>query len=121
MKTLCTGTALTLAVFQPGFAAAQYGPPAPDLGQAVRGVFAAKCAVCHGPDLAKPKGRFGYVLDLRRVAANPEMVIPMRPTESELWILVERNEMPPADSPQGALTLEQKEVIRDWIAAGAPD
>ena len=33
-------------------------------------------AGCHGPDLAKPKGRFGYVLDLRRIASNPEMVIP---------------------------------------------
>jgi uncharacterized membrane protein len=92
-----------------------------DIGGEVRGVFATKCAGCHGPDLAKPKGRFGYVLDLRRVAENPEMVIPGRPTESELWVLVQRDEMPPTESPHGALTPEQKEVIRAWIAAGAPD
>jgi mono/diheme cytochrome c family protein len=91
-----------------------------DLGSEVRSVFAAKCAVCHGPDLAKPRGRFGYVLDLPRIAANPEMVIPGQPTESELWMLVQRDEMPPPDSPAGALTTDQKEIVRTWIAAGAP-
>ena len=29
---------------------------------------------------------------------------PRRPDESELWVLVERDEMPPTDSPHGALT-----------------
>jgi hypothetical protein len=86
----------------------------------VRAVFAARCARCHGPDLAKPKGRFGYVLDLRRVAANPEMVVPSRPAESELWLLVRNNEMPPPDTPSGPLTAGEKEAIRAWIAAGAP-
>jgi mono/diheme cytochrome c family protein len=94
--------------------------PARDLAAEVRSVFAAKCAGCHGPDLAKPKGRFGYVLDLARVAANREMVVPSAPDESELWVLVRRNEMPPDDAPSGPLTEEQKEVIRAWIAAGAP-
>jgi hypothetical protein len=83
-------------------------------------VFAAKCTGCHGPDLAKPKGRFGYVLDLARVASNREMVVPFSPSESELWELVQRGEMPPADAPTGALTAQQKEVIQAWIAAGAP-
>jgi hypothetical protein len=96
-------------------------PPGRDIGADVRGVFVAKCAGCHGPDLPKPKGRFGYVLDLRRVADNPEMVIPARPAESELWALVDHGDMPPADSPQGPLTEAEKEVIRAWIAAGAPD
>jgi hypothetical protein len=86
----------------------------------VRSVFAARCAGCHGPDLAKPKGRFGYVLDLKRVAGNREMVVPFSPAESELWELVRRNEMPPADAPTGALTAAEKEVIRAWIDAGAP-
>jgi mono/diheme cytochrome c family protein len=95
-------------------------PPARDLGAEVRGVFAAKCAGCHGPDLPKPKGRFGYVLNLRRVAENPEMVIPGRPDESELWALVRHGDMPPADSPGGLLTAAERETIREWIAAGAP-
>src|ERR1700680_4980726 len=59
-----------------------------DFASETRSIFAAKCAGCHGAALAKPKGRFGYVLDLARVAANPEIVIPSFPDESELWELV---------------------------------
>jgi mono/diheme cytochrome c family protein len=92
-----------------------------DLGAEARGVFARKCAGCHGPDLPKPQGRFGYVLDLRRVAGNPEMVVPGRPDESELWVLVSHDDMPPADSPRGPLTAAEKESVRAWDAAGAPD
>jgi uncharacterized membrane protein/mono/diheme cytochrome c family protein len=109
------------AGFRPGAASAQSNSPGSATGDEVRGIFAIKCAGCHGPDLTKPKGRFGYVLDLRRIAENPEMVIPQRPDESELWVLIQRDEMPPSDSPHGSLTQQQKEVIRAWIAAGAPD
>ncbi|HEY1381243.1 MAG TPA: c-type cytochrome domain-containing protein, partial [Gemmataceae bacterium] len=94
--------------------------PDQDLAAEVRAVFAARCAACHGPGLAKPKGRFGYVLDLPRVAGNREMVVVGAPQESELWELVRRGEMPPADAPTGPLTAAQKETIRAWIAAGAP-
>jgi mono/diheme cytochrome c family protein len=96
-------------------------PKPVDLADEARGVFKAKCAGCHGADLPKPKAQFGYVLDLRRLAADPEKVIPGRPAESELWALVEHDEMPPPDSPRGPLTSSQKEAIRAWIAAGAPE
>ncbi len=91
-----------------------------DLASETRFIFSAKCAGCHGPNLSKPKGRFGYVLDLARVAANREMVVPSFPDESELWELVGRGEMPPEDAPTGPLSAEEKGVIRAWIAAGAP-
>jgi mono/diheme cytochrome c family protein/uncharacterized membrane protein len=91
-----------------------------DLASEVRDVFAAKCAGCHGPNLAKPKGRFGYILDLNRLANDREKVVPFAPKESELWELVRRDEMPPPDSPSGALTVEQKDIIQAWISAGAP-
>ncbi len=91
-----------------------------DLATQTLAVFKAKCAACHGPNVAKPKGRFGYVLDLARVARNREMVVPFAPEESELWELVHRSEMPPPDSRTGPLSAEQKEIIRAWIAAGAP-
>jgi uncharacterized membrane protein/mono/diheme cytochrome c family protein len=111
------------AVSQLEVAGAQPPLPEPerDIGAEVRGVFAAKCAACHGSDLAMPRGRFGYVLDLQKVASNPEMVIPSRPEESELWVLVSRGEMPPPDSPRGPLSGAEKEIVHAWIAAGAPD
>jgi len=106
---------------QPDAAPARAESPARDLGGEVRTIFAAKCAVCHGPDRVKPKGRFGYVLDLKRIAENPEMVIPGEPDQSELWELVKHGEMPQPESPRGPLSPEQKEVVRAWIAAGAPE
>ncbi len=124
MKTWWISAAVSLGMFAAlgtGRASAQPMSPASDIGGEVRRVFATKCASCHGPEIAKPKGRFGYVLDLRRMAGNPEMVIPQRPAESELWVLVQHDEMPPPDSPQGALTSAQKELVRTWIAAGSPD
>lgn len=124
MKNCCLSAAVAFALvigIRPGMVNAQSTPPSKDIAVEVRGIFAVKCAGCHGSDLPKPKGRFGYILDLRRIAANPEMVIPLHPEQSELWELVQRDEMPPSDSPHGPLTPEQKEVIRLWIAAGAPD
>ncbi|HEY2148612.1 MAG TPA: DUF2231 domain-containing protein [Pirellulales bacterium] len=96
-------------------------PSARQIATDVRAVFAAKCALCHGPDVAHPKCRFGYVTDLARVAANPEMIIPNSHEESELWTLVSRGEMPPSDSPHGPLAAEQRDLIRTWIKSGAPD
>lgn len=120
-STVVSAAFATALALRPVVVSAQSSPVNQDIGAEVRAVFAAKCAACHGSDLTKPKGRFGYVLDLARVAKNPEMVIPYQPGESELWLLVERDEMPPPDSPRGPLTSEQKQTIREWIASGAPD
>jgi mono/diheme cytochrome c family protein/uncharacterized membrane protein len=91
-----------------------------DLASEVLEVFSAKCAACHGPNVGKPRGGFGYVLNLGRVAGNREMVVPFAPDQSELWEHVSKGEMPPPDSPTGPLSSAQKEVIHAWIAAGAP-
>jgi mono/diheme cytochrome c family protein len=125
MRWYIAVTVFLVVATAPRSGAAAEQPPAAgperDIGAEVRAVFAARCAGCHGPDLPKPKGRFGYVLDLRRMADNPELVIPGRPDESELWALVRHGDMPPADSPHGPLTAAEKEVIRAWIVAGTPD
>ena len=91
-----------------------------DFAVEVKAVFQAKCVQCHGPQLPKPKGKFGYVLDLKRVAANPELVVPGKPAESHLWELVENDEMPEEGAKAGPLSKDQKQTIHDWIAAGAP-
>ena len=36
-----------------------------DLAPKVRSILETRCASCHGPDVPRPKGKFGYVLDLR--------------------------------------------------------
>lgn len=91
-----------------------------DLATEVKAVFQAKCSQCHGPQVQKPKGDFGYVLDLKKLAADREKIVPSQPEASLLWQLVRDGEMPAPGAKAGPLTKEQKEIIHDWIAAGAP-
>jgi Planctomycete cytochrome C len=114
--------ALTLGVCQGSGSAAEAHARdrQPDLASQVRAVFSAKCAGCHGADLRRPRGRFGYVLDLERLAANPKLVVPSDPDGSKLWTLIRDEEMPPEGGAAGPLSPGEKEVVRAWIASGAP-
>lgn len=90
--------------------------PADNSANEALAVFKARCAACHAG--VKPKGNFGYILDLPKVAANPKLIVPGKQDESRLWRLVKDGDMPPEGSP--ALTRAEKEAVRAWIAAGAP-
>jgi uncharacterized membrane protein/mono/diheme cytochrome c family protein len=90
------------------------------VAQRVRDIFEAKCLDCHGPELPRPKGKFGYVLDLQRMADNPEYVVRGDPQSSELFKMVFNDEMPGEDAPVPALTTEEKEVVKRWVEIGAP-
>ena len=68
------------------------------IAQRVRDIFEAKCLDCHGPELPRPKGKFGYVLDLQRMANNPDYVVRGEPEQSELYKLVFSDEMPGEDA-----------------------
>ena len=87
----------------------------------VREIFEAKCVDCHGPELPRPKGKFGYVLDLRRVAANPEFIDLGAPESSELYKMVRDDDMPGEDANVPPLTKDEKETVRRWIELGAPE
>ena len=86
----------------------------------VRAIFEAKCVDCHGPEVPRPKGKFGYVLDLKRIAANPKYIVPGKPDRSDLYDLVFHDEMPGEDANVPPLTKEEKEKVKRWIEAGAP-
>jgi uncharacterized membrane protein len=90
------------------------------VAQKVRDIFEAKCLDCHGPELPRPKGKFGYVLDLARMAENPEYVTRGKPEESELYKMVFNDEMPGEDANVPGLTPEEKEAVKHWIEIGAP-
>jgi uncharacterized membrane protein len=100
--------------------AAAQGPVPPGLSGEVRDVFQAKCTRCHSDKLAKPKGDFGYVLDLRRLGADHELIVPMDPGRSKFWKLIESGKMPPKSSKDGQLSDPQKALVRWWIELGAP-
>jgi uncharacterized membrane protein/mono/diheme cytochrome c family protein len=87
---------------------------------AVFELFEAKCNDCHGAHLERPKGKFGYTMDLKRVAANEDYVVPGDPSKSELFRLVNEDEMPGKDSKEGPATAAEKLALHRWILAGAP-
>ncbi len=111
---LCLGL---VAVDSWGAAASEEGTK---MASRVREIFEAKCVDCHGPELPRPKGKFGYVLDLKRMAENPDYVVRGDPEKSELYKLVFTDEMPGEDSNVPALTPEEKEAVRRWVELGAP-
>ena len=89
-----------------------------DLVGDVLELFETKCIKCHGPQVRKPKGKFGHVTDLARVAANPDFVVPFKPDDSPLFWLLLDGEMPPPKSDVPPLTEAQVQIVRAWIQAG---
>ena len=87
----------------------------------VHEIFEAKCLDCHGPELPRPKGKFGYVLDLKRVADNPDYIDRGHPEKSELYKMVFNDEMPGEDANVPPLTKDEKEIVKHWIELGAPE
>lgn len=87
------------------------------LAARVKLVFEAHCKKCHGQGKAKGGIR---VLD-RELLVEKQKVVPGKPGDSVLFQLVTADDdsaMPPPD--QTRLSGEQVEIIRAWIAAGAP-
>ena len=92
----------------------------PSLATQVHAIFQVKCVECHASDLPRPKGKFGYVLDLARVAANPKMIAPGKPAQSELCQMLVHDEMPDPKGHSPPLTRTEKDIVKCWIEAGAP-
>lgn len=125
MKFLLSAVLSCLAIFfcRPDRASAQTQTPAVEAKletAAVFELFASKCNDCHGAQLARPKGKFGYIMDLQRVAGNEDYIVPGDPAKSELFRQVNEDEMPGKDSKTGPATAAEKLALRRWIEAGAP-
>ena len=112
---------LTLLLAALGCRAAETDGEGVKVAGKVREIFEAKCVDCHGPELPRPKGKFGYVLDLKRVAANPEYIVRGHPEKSDLFDMVFKEDMPGEDASVPPLTKDEKDLVRRWIEAGAPE
>ncbi|MEM7306298.1 MAG: DUF1553 domain-containing protein [Planctomycetota bacterium] len=96
-----------------------------DFVREVRPILSDRCFPCHGPDAGSREG--GFRLDLRDEAVADlggyAAVVPGDPDESELVyrILTDDDDlrMPPAGS-HLALTASEAELLRRWVAEGAP-
>jgi mono/diheme cytochrome c family protein len=90
-----------------------------ELPSRVRSIFVAKCSECHGRGLSRPRAAL-YLHELGPLAGNPEWVVPHEPEKSYLWTLIRDDDMPAKGAKAGPLNAQEKEVVRAWIAAGAP-
>src|SRR3979409_256910 len=112
---------LLLCLAAAGVRAAEPSQEGIRLAGRVHEIFEAKCLDCHGPELPRPKGKFGYVLDLKRMAENPDYIERGQPEKSELYKLVFNDQIPGEDANVPPLTKDEKAIVRNWIELGAPD
>ncbi|MFG0250972.1 MAG: DUF2231 domain-containing protein [Phycisphaeraceae bacterium JB051] len=117
-----------LAVVWPDYAAAQDAATLPPSKAAVQQaqllsrvtqIMEQRCAECHGAENARPKGDFGYVTDLAKMAKNPDLVIPGDPDNSELFLMIDLGDMPPEKSKFAPMPAEEIKAVYDWIKQGA--
>lgn len=78
-------------------------------------IFLARCAACHGGISGLYLTTYDYVL---AGGINGPGVIPGDPDSSNIVTALESGYMPPGAPP---LSGEEIEIIRAWIAAGAPN
>lgn len=103
-------------------AAATAATPAPvHFSRDVLPILSDRCFHCHGPDESHRKAKLR--LDLQAEAIK-EAIVPGKPEESEVMhriLSTDADElMPPPDSHRKPLTAKESEILRNWIAQGAP-
>jgi mono/diheme cytochrome c family protein len=97
-------------------------PAAPVTWTAVQPIFAANCVECHGPDKAKEKLRLDSHAAVMKGSKHGAVLTPGTPAASTLLSCLTAPEgddkrMPPEGK---GLSKEQIDLVRRWIAAGAP-
>jgi hypothetical protein len=96
------------------------GAPALEFNRDIRPILSDNCFHCHGPDKSNRKAKLR--LDDRDAAIEKGAIVPGKPGESELVKRILNTDpddlMPPPESHK-KLTPAQKEMLKQWIAAGA--
>jgi len=86
----------------------------------IRPIITENCFACHGPDKNQRKAKLR--LDVREVAVERGAIVPGKPGESKLIDHVnsaDPDEVMPPPKTRKTLTAAQKQVLAQWIAAGA--
>lgn len=105
--------------------AASKGVPAVDYEREVRPVLSQHCFKCHGMDEQARKAKLR--LDSREAALAPlksgaRAIVPGQPDQSELIRRIfstDEDEVMPPPAAKLPLTPEQKQILKQWVSAGA--
>ncbi len=96
-----------------------------DFASQIRPLLSDRCLMCHGPDANTREAdlRLDVPEVLTRVVKNKPIILPGKPEQSELFRRITTadpsDQMPPKESGL-SLSPKEKELIRRWIAQGAP-
>jgi hypothetical protein len=96
------------------------GPNEIQFNRDVRPILSENCFVCHGHDKNQRKAKLR--LDVRDVAIERGAIVPAKTEESKLVehiFSTDPDEIMPPPKSNKKLTAEQKELLKEWIAAGA--
>jgi hypothetical protein len=87
----------------------------PDFATQVQPLLRLHCVKCHGPVKHEAELSLASAQAVRNGGENGPVVVPGQPAESLLWQRVVAGEMPPEER----LPAAARELLREWIAAGA--
>lgn len=93
------------------------GPDPAKLAEQARAILEKNCYRCHGQD-GSNEGRMNFILN-RQALVEKKKVVPGDPEQSRLYRKVKAGAMPP-DEEQPRPSASDIDVLRQWIAAGAP-
>ena len=93
----------------------------------IRPIVSDKCFTCHGPDAAHRKTKLRFDIEsgaLIELPGGKHAIVPGDPDKSEMYLRISSTDknrrMPPAYMGHERLTDREIQLIRDWIAQGAP-
>lgn len=95
-------------------------PLSVDVPAQVLALLEFRCSECHAPDSEEPKAKRDWDGAHDLAATREQLVEPGSPDLSDLWLVIDEDEMPPPDSDAEPMTAEERTLIHDWIASGAP-
>ncbi|MFG0266355.1 MAG: PSD1 and planctomycete cytochrome C domain-containing protein [Rhodopirellula sp. JB055] len=105
----------------PGWLTAHADEAEISFNQDIRPILSENCYFCHGPD--EHNRQAGLRMDVREDAIDYSAIVPEDVESSELVVRIDHDDpdllMPPPDSHK-TLTEKQKQLLKDWIAQGAP-
>lgn len=98
--------------------------PVVSFDRQIRPILSDRCFACHGPDAeAREAGLRLDIADGPESARDASVVVPGSAAESELWHRItsddESEAMPPPDSNQQPLSESERQLVKQWIEAGA--
>lgn len=111
---------LSLLLLQYAVLAATGVPARIEFNRDIRPIITENCFACHGPDKNQRKAKLR--LDVRDTAIERGAIVPGKPKESKLVEHIfsdDADEVMPPPKSRKVLTASQKELLKEWIAAGA--